>query len=124
MSESEAGKFTVIYDGDCGFCQRSLKRLRSTDVLDRFTYLDFHEKTEVERRFPSLRGADFENAMYAIDPAGRSFRGYFAFRRLIWASPLLWPLIPLFYFPGASLVGPKVYAWIANHRSRLACKID
>lgn len=116
-------QFTVIYDGECGFCQRSLNRLRALDLRHRFTYIDFHHSEVIKTRFPELAGADFENAMLTVDPQGRSYRGFFAFRRLIWASPVLWLAIPVFYFPGASIVGPRVYAWIAANRSRLSCKL-
>jgi hypothetical protein len=51
-------------------------------------------------------------------------RGFFAFRRILWESPLMWPLIPLFYFPGAGIVGPRVYAWVARNRRRFGCESD
>jgi predicted DCC family thiol-disulfide oxidoreductase YuxK len=123
MTDQNKPNFTVIYDGDCGFCMRSLNYLRKTDVRKVFSYLDFHDEVVVRNRFPSLaevKSTDFESAMYVVDPKGLVFRGFFAFRRLIWASPLLWILIPFFYFPGARLLGPKTYAWVANNRSRLS----
>jgi hypothetical protein len=36
----------------------------------------------------------------------------------------MWPLIPLFYFPGTGIVGPRVYAWVARNRRRFGCESD
>jgi predicted DCC family thiol-disulfide oxidoreductase YuxK len=106
---------------------RSLNLLRKLDLVGAFTYLDFHQSTIIQNRFPQIKDADFESAMYFVDSDGSSHRGFFAFRRLLWRSPLLWLFIPLFYFPGASFFGPKIYAWIAENRTRLSrgssCKI-
>ena len=35
--------------------------------------------------------------MYAVTAEGAIDRGFFAFRRMMWLSPLTWPLVPLFY---------------------------
>ncbi|PYS46248.1 MAG: hypothetical protein DMF68_19815, partial [Acidobacteria bacterium] len=72
-------------------------------------------------RFTELRGADTSEAMYTLAEGEPPHRGFYAFRRLIWSSVWMWPLIPLFYFPGATFFGPRTYAWIARNRSRLGC---
>jgi hypothetical protein len=74
--------------------------------------------------FPELTSADFENAMFVVAPDRRVTRGYFAFRRMLWESPLVWPLLLLFYFPGSGLIGPKVYAWVARNRRSFGCESD
>jgi hypothetical protein len=60
-------------------------------------------------------------AMFAVTGEGRVYRGFFAFRRMLWASPWLAPLLLLFYAPGASLLGPRIYAWIARRRRSFGC---
>lgn len=122
--EFQTKKYTVLFDGQCGLCQRSIRVLRATDWFGRFDYLDFNQMDQVLGRFPELKNADFENAMYAVSPDGENFRGFFAFRRLIWCAPPLWLLIPLFYFPTAPYFGPILYAWVSRNRKHLACKID
>jgi predicted DCC family thiol-disulfide oxidoreductase YuxK len=74
--------------------------------------------------FPELAEADFEHAMFAVAPDRRVTRGFFAFRRILRESPLMWPLLPLFYLPGSSAIGPKVYAWVARNRGKLGCESD
>jgi predicted DCC family thiol-disulfide oxidoreductase YuxK len=110
----------IIYDGRCGFCIRALKVVRALDVRRKLSFHDSHGKDTLER-FPVLRGADLDDAMYTVAAGEPPYRGFFAFRRLLWSSPVMWTLLPLFYFPGATLVGPRVYAWVARNRSRFGC---
>jgi predicted DCC family thiol-disulfide oxidoreductase YuxK len=114
----------VVYDGRCGFCVRSLSVCRALDVRSALRYHDANARPQVHAAFPELAGADFENAMFAVTPDRRVARGFFAFRRILWESPLMWPLLPLFYFPGSGLVGPKVYAWVARNRGSFGCESD
>ena len=114
----------IIYDGQCGFCVRSLRISRALDVRHRLRFHDANARAQTVAAFPELRDADFENAMFAVSPDRRSYRGFFAFRRLIWESPLTWPLLPLFYLPGAGIIGPRVYAWVARNRGRFGCETD
>lgn len=109
----------IIYDGQCTFCTRTLSVFRRLDFKRRLRFYDWHE-AETRAEFPALRGADGE-AMYVIAENESPYRGFFAFRRLIWNSPATWALVPLFYFPGASLLGPAVYAWVARNRRSLGC---
>ena len=114
----------VIYDGQCGFCIRSLKVCRALDLRRALRFHDASARQQVYANFPELTGADFENAMFAVAPDRSVTRGFFAFRRILWESPLMWPLIPLCYIPGASVIGPRVYAWVARNRGRLGCQSD
>jgi predicted DCC family thiol-disulfide oxidoreductase YuxK len=114
----------IIYDGRCGFCVRSLKVCRALDVRRALRYHDANARQQIAARFPELGRADFENAMFAVAPDRSVTRGFFAFRRILWESPLMWPLIPLFYVPGAGVIGPRVYAWVARNRHRFGCESD
>ena len=110
----------LIYDGHCGFCIRALKLVRALDLVGVLRFHDAH-RVETFARFPELRNAEVEDAMYTIANDEPLYRGFFAFRRLVWDVPLLWPLVVLFYFPGASVFGPRLYAWVARNRTRLGC---
>jgi predicted DCC family thiol-disulfide oxidoreductase YuxK len=113
----------IIYDGQCGFCIRSLKVVRAFDVRGALRLYDAHNP-ETTERFPVLEGADVDEAMFAVAEGEEPYRGFFAFRRILWTSPLMWPLLLLFYFPGASFFGPRVYAAVARNRSRFGCESE
>jgi predicted DCC family thiol-disulfide oxidoreductase YuxK len=112
----------VIYDGQCGFCIRALRICRALDVRGALRFHDATAREQIHALFPELADADFENAMFAVAPDRGVTRGFFAFRRLAWESPLMWPLLLLFYFPGSRSIGPKVYAWVARNRHRFGCE--
>lgn len=112
----------IIYDGECAFCVRSLRIVRALDVWGLLRFVDGTDRPQAEVRHPELRGADLDHAMFAVTGDGGIFRGFFAFRRLLWVSPLMWPLLLLFYFPGARILGPRIYAWIARNRRSLGCR--
>jgi predicted DCC family thiol-disulfide oxidoreductase YuxK len=116
-------RLNIIYDGHCGFCIRSLNVVRKFDVRDALSFHDSHSPATLAE-FPELRDADLADAMYTIVAGECPYRGFFSFRRILWASPLLWPLLPLFYFPGVSVAGDRVYAWIAGHRKNFGCASD
>jgi predicted DCC family thiol-disulfide oxidoreductase YuxK len=121
--ERPSGKVIhVIYDGQCGFCVRALRIARALDVRGVLRFQDASDRAAVEAKFPMLRGADLDAAMYVVDADGRAHRGFFAFRRMAWCSPLTWPLLVFFYCPGASFLGPRVYGWVARNRANLGCR--
>ena len=114
----------VIYDWQCGFCVRSVRFARALDVRGVLRYHDATDRADVHRRFPELAAADFDNAMFAVSPSRRAYRGFFAVRRMARAVPLMWPFLTLLYFPGSGWLGPKVYAWVARNRRRFGCESD
>ncbi len=65
---------------------------------------------------------DTPEAMIVVTESGKIFTGFYAFRQMVWLSPWLLPLVALFYLPGASVVGPWIYRWVARNRQRLGCR--
>src|SRR5215472_13905334 len=114
----------VIYDVQCRFCRRSLRLLQWLAGDRLFRLHDANDRELMQSKFPVLADADTNDAMYVVTPRGEVFRGFFAFRRIMWESPRLYPFLPLFYAPGATLLGPRIYAWVAKNRRNLGCSLD
>jgi len=91
----------ILFDAECGFCRSSIKLLQVMDLFDALEYAP---------------GPKFMNEMRLETADGKTFGGFFAFRRLIWLVPMLYVIIPLAYFPGSGIIGPMVYRWIAKNR--------
>ncbi len=91
----------IIYDGECGFCRSSVRVVQVMDLWDKLEYL------------PGPKGM---SEMRLNFPDGKTFGGFFAFRQLAWLCPMLYPMIPIVYFPGAGILGPFVYRWVAHNR--------
>lgn len=119
-----AARVDVVYDGLCLLCRRSMKALKALDRRHSLAYHDANDRDSVVQRFPVLEDADLEAAMYAVDRAGRAYRGFYAFRRIARTLPLLWWSLPLLYFPGVNVVGERLYESVARNRGRMGCRVD
>jgi len=91
----------VIYDGSCGFCRSSIRAIEIMDLWGKLEYVPGNSS------LPEMR---------LEMPDGKTYGGFFGFRRLAWICPMLYVTIPLVYFPGSGLIGPLVYRWVARHR--------
>jgi predicted DCC family thiol-disulfide oxidoreductase YuxK len=118
------GPLDVIYDGQCRLCRRSLNLFQRLAGRDVFRFHDANQGEMIRSKFPRLAHADTEDAMFVVTRRGEVFRGFFAFRRMVWESPRLYPLLVLFYAPGAALIGPRIYAWVARNRRNLGCSLS
>ena len=105
---------TLVYDGACSFCIRSLALLKRFDGANRIRLLDGNDQAAVES-LPQLAGIDLDAEMKAIVD-GRVFGGFDAFRRAAMATPLLRPLAAVGYFPGVAPIGRRIYALVAANR--------
>ena len=113
----------VVYDGECGFCTRSIRILKSLDWLDR---LDWCSRTEpgLLERFPVLSTQDTRSRMVSLTPEGKAYGGFFAVRDIWIHLPLTFLPALLFYIPGASLLGVPAYGWISKNRYRFGGRVS
>ncbi len=114
----------VIYDGQCGFCIRSLRVCQALDIRHRLRFHDANARQDISAAFPELAQADVENAMFTVGRDRRVHRGFFAFRQVALESPLMWLALPLLYFPGSAWAGPRIYSWVARNRGRFGCESE
>jgi len=114
--------WTVVYDGLCGLCVRSMVILDYLDLKRRLRSVDFERNWGTAAALiPDLTMERARHAMLVVTPDGRVHSGFFAFRAVARAVPLLWPVLPLFYAPLANRIGPWAYGQIASRRSRHVC---
>lgn len=117
---------TVIFDGDCGFCQRGMKLGKR---LDWFGRMNWRARLEpgVQEAFPQLSQAETQQRMVTIRPDGKTCGGFYAVRDIMIHMPLTWLPALFLYIPGVSLLGVPAYAWIAKNRFRFggnsACQL-
>ena len=113
-------KAEIFFDGMCPLCIRSMTTLSYFDWFERITYSEVQERWKtLNQRFPHLTYEDGLAQMHLLLPNGKVKKGFFAFRSLLWFLPPLYPLLIMAYFPGASVVGPQIYQFVASRRKRL-----
>lgn len=114
--QAQRGRALLLYDGRCGFCLASVKRLRVLDVFGWVDPLDFHAQGDLTMIHPSLTPDRLISEMVLVEPSGRTSGGFDAFARLTLKLPCLWWAAPAAHLPGAGWVGRRAYRWIATHR--------
>ncbi len=107
---------TLIYDGECGFCQRSVALLRRWDREHRIALVPFQDQARVAAfniPLPALAAA-----MHLVlpPPDGRVLSGADAVPKLLELLPGKRRLAWIFRIPGVPPIARRLYAWIARRR--------
>lgn len=106
----------MIYDGDCGFCKRSMALFLAFDGLNQIKTRNYHTD-------PSsiISNDDLDRALYTVVENKTAYSGFDAYRYVVLRTPGTWWFAPLYYIPGLSrLVGRPIYRWIAQNRMELS----
>jgi predicted DCC family thiol-disulfide oxidoreductase YuxK len=113
---------TVVFDGSCGICKRTIAVLRRLDVLGRLQIADARaDWLRLAAAYPFLNAEACLTDMHVIVTrkhlAFSVVTGFDAYRSMAWVIPIAWPLLPLLYVPGVPAVGRRVYRFVASHRA-------
>ena len=114
---------TILFDGECRFCQRQIAILRRLDVRRRFIYKSLHEPSEAAD-FPEISKEHLQEQMFVIYSQGNARGGATAVRYLSRKLPLLWPLAFLLHIPGSLPLWNWLYAYVAKRRLWIAGRCD
>ena len=121
---------SIIFDGDCGFCTRSVRFGQSLDWLKTLRWLPRFSE-EAKKLGVPLEAS--ERALQMVQ-SGKVYSGWRALKRmairfplfwivsaaLVWLTPWSALVIALGLSPLANLAGDPVYAWIARNRMRIS----
>ncbi len=107
---------TLVYDGDCGLCRRSVDLLRRWDREHRIALVPFQDQASVAAfgiPLPALAAA-----MHLVlpPPDGRVLAGADAVPELLRLVPAKRWLAWGFRIPGVMPLARRLYAWIARRR--------
>ncbi|MGE0268400.1 MAG: DCC1-like thiol-disulfide oxidoreductase family protein [Candidatus Omnitrophota bacterium] len=108
----------IIYDGNCGFCKASIKRIEIMDIFEKYLYTNFRQCEDLSQLHPALTKDDCERQIILIDTLNSLHGGFDVFRKICFSLPMMAPLFFVFYFPGMGFIGPVVYQWVARNRFR------
>ena len=117
---SALGKGVVLYDGDCGFCQQSVRLLKALDWLRLLHFQSARDVANLPASEVPLDPQKMLDEMHLLTPDRRAvYAGFTAFRWISWRLPLTAPLAVLLYLPGVLPLGSRAYRWVARNRFRL-----
>ncbi len=112
----------LIFDGDCGFCRRSVGWLHRR-VPGSFEAVPYQTSSRVESRPELSREACREEVKLLLED-GRILGGAEVFFHLLGRRPLLRPLRWLYRLPLLHGAADAVYRWIARRRRCLVGSSD
>ncbi len=106
----------MIYDGDCGFCRRSV------DLLQGLTsqQVTFRASQELHGDFSEIPTADFEDAVQFIDLSGRVSSGAEAIMESLRYSWMRTLPLRLYRFPPFGAISEALYRSVARNRGQLS----
>lgn len=125
MNNGWHSKITVLYDGICHLCRRSIFVIGLMDSLGRVHPVDFRKNRM------GIAEKELDRAMHVLvkerkdskESKGSNewvYKGFDGFRYLCWHIPVLMMFAPLLYVPGVAPVGRVIYARIAENRKKCA----
>jgi predicted DCC family thiol-disulfide oxidoreductase YuxK len=114
-----AKQHTVIYDGDCDFCTRQMRRLRQLDWRGSLRLLPISEVPGSDVA-TQLSPEALAQAIHCVTADGRVLSGARCLRFVSLRLPLLAPLALLLWIPGALAVAEWFYRRISANRHRLS----
>lgn len=115
------GTLTVLYDGNCPLCQRTIRTIRPMDLLGRLNVIDFRTAdlaALAASHGVALDASRLEREMVVIK-SGQAHGGARGARVIAGALPALWIAWPLLAIPGLSHLASAVYRAVARNRMSL-----
>lgn len=120
---------TVIFDADCGICQRTRRVVGTLDWFGALRWLPWQDPAALDFGIP--RDA-LERSMYLIASKGRQYHGFEAVKQVVLRLPVAYaaaglairkePLlavpIALFFSSLFEPMGDRAYIWVASNRYR------
>ena len=120
MPASAPHPYTLIYDGECGICRRSVGWIRERDREERIEVVPYQDPT-VPERFSEVPRHDMERAMQLVALDGARWEGARALEEILAILPRWRVAAPLFRIPGVRRVADRIYRWVATNRRHLGC---
>jgi predicted DCC family thiol-disulfide oxidoreductase YuxK len=119
----DAGRsYTVIYDGTCGVCARTVRVLENWDRNHVLAIIP-SQAPGVRDRFPWIPASAYADSIQVIRSGdGRTWQGAAALEELLKVLPRGGVISWLFNIPFARPLGDRFYAWFARNRYRMSCR--
>jgi predicted DCC family thiol-disulfide oxidoreductase YuxK len=112
-----AARWALLYDGDCGFCKRSLSALLRWDRAGRLRPVALADP-EAGQLLSDLPPAERMESWHLISPRGTRWSGGAALPPLL--SLLPGGRAPAAVFARLPRLTERGYRWVADHRSALS----
>lgn len=117
---TRASRYTVIYDGDCRVCSRTVGLLARWDSRGELEIVS-SQAPGVRERFPWIPSKAYDDALQLVRADGRTWQGAAATEELLTVLPRGRWAAWLFRIPFMRGVADGFYRRFARNRHRLGC---
>lgn len=108
----------ILFDGKCPFCRKSIETIDRLDWFGRFEFRDARRPENVPTGI-AIEPERLLEQMHVVTSAGKVHGGFAAVRQIVGRLPILWPVFPLLWLPGAVRIGQRLYREVARRRFHL-----
>ena len=115
-----ATRYTLVYDGECRVCSRSVEVVRRWDQRHEIEIIAF-QAAGVMQRFSWIPHHAFAEAIQLIGPGNETWRGAAAIEQLLNVLPRGRWLAWSYRIPLGRWLADRFYRWFARNRYRLGC---
>ncbi|MBA3646443.1 MAG: DUF393 domain-containing protein [Gemmatimonadaceae bacterium] len=113
--------YTVVYDGGCKICRRSVLTLSKWDVRNALEIIP-SQSLDIAQRFPWIAPHAFQESIHVIRGSdNETWQGAAAVEQLTKILPHAKGFSWLFALPFARPIAEKAYHWFAGNRYRFGC---
>lgn len=115
-----ANQGVVLFDGDCAFCQKTVRILKKLDWLGKLQFQNCREPENIPPNSANLHAERMLEEMHLLTPdRANAYAGFKAVRWIFARLPLTWIAWPFMFIPGVPQIGQKIYLFIARHRYKI-----
>ncbi|UIK04917.1 thiol-disulfide oxidoreductase DCC family protein [Neorhizobium galegae] len=112
-------ELAVLFDDRCNLCDRTVKTLAQMDLFSRLEFRPIRRNIE----FANANGVTLEEGLtdlVGVDLTdGSRVSGFDLYYSLTSRMVLLWPMRPILWIARMTGVGPAIYRYIADRRTKL-----
>lgn len=109
----------IIFDQDCGFCEKCCLLIKKLDFFRRFEYKSYQDE-KIHKGDLYLDPVNDQRELKLIHKNGNMYGGGDAMIRICFELPLMAPLGWIFYLPPLKQIARKLYPIIANNRYKIS----
>lgn len=116
-------KVRCYYDHDCGFCVKSVNKIKKYDIFNRVNFIPMQSLDQGKYGF---KIEQLKNEMGLLEENGQILYGAYAFESIFEKIPIFYIIALIYKFPLVSYFADKIYKLVAKNRhliSRSGCKI-
>lgn len=119
FSTSGKRNLSILFDDRCNLCDRTVKALSWIDVFGALTFLPIRRNLETASRFNVSLEEGLTDLVGIEEATGRRFDGYALYETLATRLFFLWPAWPFLWLGRQFHIGPAIYRFIADRRTKL-----